>query len=112
VEFDDETAARLERVAPARSRKRPEFIRPAIRKALWELEEQATAEAYRKTPDQAGDALLDPKLWEQTPAKKTRTRRAKKARRGSTRYDGRTCHCPSDGAWYSFFPAAPRTTTL
>ena len=43
VELDDDVAARLERVAPARSRQRSEFIRNAIRRALWELEERATA---------------------------------------------------------------------
>ena len=34
VEVDDELARRLERVAPARSRRRSEFIRRAILKAL------------------------------------------------------------------------------
>ena len=46
IEIDDELAARLEKVAPGRSRRRSEFVRYAIRQALWELEEQATAEAY------------------------------------------------------------------
>ena len=45
VELDDEVAAKLERVAPGRARQRSEFIRNAVRKALWEIEEQATAEA-------------------------------------------------------------------
>ena len=48
VEVDDELASRLERVAPARSRRRSEFVRMAILKALWEAEEQATAEAYAR----------------------------------------------------------------
>jgi len=51
VELDEEVAAKLERVAPGRSRQRSEFIRNAVRKALWEIEEQATAEAYREQPD-------------------------------------------------------------
>lgn len=50
IELDDETAEKLERVAPARSRRRSQFVRTAIRRALWELEEQATAEAYRSQP--------------------------------------------------------------
>lgn len=63
VEVDDELAGRLERVAPARSRRRSEFIRAAILKALWEAEEQATAEAYARLPDSA-DAGFDPTVWE------------------------------------------------
>ena len=67
VELDDEVAAKLERVAPGRARQRSEFIRNALRKALWEIEEQATAEAYRKQPDSAGDAYLNPNVWEPGP---------------------------------------------
>jgi len=54
----------LDRVAPARSRGRSEFVRAALRKALWELEEKATAEAYRRQPDSAGDAYVDAAVWE------------------------------------------------
>ena len=64
IELDNETAEKLERVAPARSRKRSQFIRSAIRRALWELEERATAEAYRNQPDSADDAYVDPRVWE------------------------------------------------
>ncbi len=72
VEVDDDVAADLERVAPARSRRRSEFIRLAIRKALWEEQERATAEAYRRQPD-ATDAYLDAAVWE--PASTPRKRR-------------------------------------
>ena len=64
IELDDEMAARLEQVAPGRSRRRSEFIRTAVRRALWELEEQATAEAYRRVPDTAAEAHWDPAAWE------------------------------------------------
>jgi hypothetical protein len=64
VELDDDVAARLEQVAPSRSRRRSEFIRSAIRRALWELEEQATAAAYRRQPDSAAEAYLDARTWE------------------------------------------------
>jgi predicted transcriptional regulator len=74
VELDDEVAAKLERVAPGRARQRSEFIRNAVRKALWEIEEQATAEAYRKQPDTAGDAYLDVAMWE-SPTKSRRLRK-------------------------------------
>ena len=63
IEVDDELANRLERVAPARSRRRSEFVRTAILKALWEAEEQATAEAYARQPD-SGEAAFDPADWD------------------------------------------------
>lgn len=63
VEVDDELAGRLERVAPARSRRRSEFVRAAILKALWEAEEKATAEAYLRQPDSL-EAEIDPTVWE------------------------------------------------
>jgi predicted transcriptional regulator len=74
VEIDEETAARLERVAPARSRKRSEFIRAAIHKALWESEEQLTREAYAREPD-TSDAYLDARVWEPAKAMKSVRRR-------------------------------------
>jgi len=73
VELDDETSEKLERVAPGRSRQRSEFVRNAIRKALWELEERATAEAYRRQPDSADECYLSPEVWE-PPDKKGRSR--------------------------------------
>jgi len=63
VEVDDELARRLERLAPARSRRRSEFVRAAILKALWEAEEPATAEAYARQPD-SPDTTFDPADWE------------------------------------------------
>ena len=75
IEFDDETLARLERVIPSRSRRRSQFIRTAVNRALWELEEQATAEAYRRLPDASADAYQDATVWEPGPAKGTGKRR-------------------------------------
>lgn len=76
VEFDDDVAAKLERVAPGRDRQRSEFIRNAVRKALWEIEEQATAEAYRRQPDSQADTYLNADVWEPRPkAGRTRKRR-------------------------------------
>ena len=63
IEVDDELAGRLERVAPARSRRRSEFVRAAILKALCEAEEQATAEAYARQPD-SPDVAFDAAVWE------------------------------------------------
>lgn len=78
VELDDEVVAKLEQVAPGRTRRRSEFIRMAVRRALWELEEQATAEAYRRQPDSAADAYVDPAVWE--PGRPTTRRRARRRR--------------------------------
>jgi Arc/MetJ-type ribon-helix-helix transcriptional regulator len=75
IELDDEVAAKLEKVVPGRSRRRSEFIRAAIRRALWDLEERETAEAYRRQPDSASDAYVDPGVWE--PQAPPRSRRAR-----------------------------------
>jgi predicted transcriptional regulator len=71
VELDDELAARLERVAPGRSRKRSEFVRTALAQALWDIEEKKTAEAYRRQPDSEG-AFFDAGVWEPAPALSSR----------------------------------------
>ncbi len=75
VEVDDQTAAELERVAPARSRQRSEFIRRALRRALWEVEERATREAYLRTPDAPGESYFEPKAWEAVTTRKRRVKR-------------------------------------
>jgi predicted transcriptional regulator len=76
IELDPDTAARLDKVAPSRSRLRSEFIRAAIRRALWELEERATEAAYLRQPDAAEDAHVDPDAWEALPRRpRARSRR-------------------------------------
>lgn len=75
IELDDETAERIERVAPGRNRQRSEFVRAAIRRALWDLEERETAEAYGRQPD-IGEPYFEPAVW--TPLAKPRRRRAKR----------------------------------
>lgn len=51
VQLDDRTADLLEQAVPARTRKRSEFIRQAIAKALLEVAEQRTRAAYARVPD-------------------------------------------------------------
>jgi predicted transcriptional regulator len=66
IELDAETLRRLEAVAPGRSRKRSAFIRAAVQKALWELEEEKTRRAYLASPD--GEAVpFDATTWEPMP---------------------------------------------
>jgi hypothetical protein len=50
VELDARCARDLERVAPAKKRMRAEFVRLAIRRAIDEALDRATAEAYCERP--------------------------------------------------------------
>ena len=61
IEIDEEMAKQLEREAPSRSRRRSEFSRNAIRQALWDLDERATAQAYARQPD-SGEPISTPPL--------------------------------------------------
>lgn len=54
IELDDACARDLERVAPARERKRAEFVRLAIRRAIDLSLDRRTEQAYRAQP-LAGD---------------------------------------------------------
>lgn len=74
IEIDADTATRLERVAPAHSRRRSEFVRDAIRRALWDLEERATREAYAREPDAAEEGF-DASVWESSPPAARRARK-------------------------------------
>jgi predicted transcriptional regulator len=72
IQIDEKTARELERVAPARSRKRSAFIRTAIRKALMDEAERHTRERYLAVPDEPA-GYFDPEAWE--PARAARTGR-------------------------------------
>jgi hypothetical protein len=49
------------------SRKRSAFIRAAIERALWEVEERHTRQAYAQRPDSAEDVYFDARVWEPRP---------------------------------------------
>jgi predicted transcriptional regulator len=76
VQLDDRTAQQLEKVAPGRSRRRSEFIRQAIARALLELAEHCTHAAYTKVPD--GGAVFNPAEWadDSEALRRSRRRRA------------------------------------
>ena len=75
LEIDEATFTRLERVAPSRSRKRSEFLRAAIQRALWEIEEKETRAAYLASPDTDREAVFDPSTWEApAPVRRAATR--------------------------------------
>jgi hypothetical protein len=61
LQIDAAMAKQLEKVAPAKSRKRSRFIRLAIQKALMDLQEVDTREAYARKPDPP--AAFDPLTW-------------------------------------------------
>lgn len=63
IQLDEAIAAELERYAPAKSRQRSEFIRLAIRKALMDVRELETAQAYREQPDD-DPVAFDPRTWD------------------------------------------------
>ena len=56
IQLDEPTMAALNRVAAPGRRRRSEFVRQAIRKAIRQAEYDAIREAYRKQPDSTLDA--------------------------------------------------------
>jgi metal-responsive CopG/Arc/MetJ family transcriptional regulator len=67
VQLDEPAYRALDRVVPAAKRKRAEFIRAAIRKAIIEAEEPRTRRAYREQPDLGSEAddWLNAEKWAQ-----------------------------------------------
>lgn len=84
IELDEETLRRLDAVAPGKSRKRSAFIRAAVQKALWELEEEKTRRAYLESPDVEPPAF-DPACWEPLPFGGFEPPREKNVTRGLTK---------------------------
>ncbi|MBA3454178.1 MAG: hypothetical protein H0T42_13875 [Deltaproteobacteria bacterium] len=79
VQLDERTASLLEAAVPARTRKRSEFIRQAIARALLDVEEVRTRAAYLRSP--ANAVPFDPAAWADArealrPARRRRRRRA------------------------------------
>ncbi len=56
IHLDDSTSKALDRIAPAKQRKRAEFIRQAVKTAIRNHEYAQIREAYRRQPDSAADA--------------------------------------------------------
>jgi hypothetical protein len=76
IELDDALARELERVAPARSRRRSSFVRAALRRALDEAAEARMAAAYKARPD-VEPAHFDPRVWEPAAAASRSKRRGR-----------------------------------
>ena len=56
IQVDEPLLRSLNKVAPAASRQRAEFIRQAVREAIRKREYEQIREAYRLQPDSAEDA--------------------------------------------------------
>ena len=56
VQIDEPTYRALSKIAPAAKRRRSQFIREAVRKAILDAEEERIRQAYLAQPDSAEDA--------------------------------------------------------
>jgi hypothetical protein len=83
VELDDALARELERAAPARSRKRADFVRSAIRHALDVALDRSTASAYAAHPLAASVLASDLSGWDE--ANLLRRAEGKRSRRAPAR---------------------------
>ena len=64
IEIDDRSARDLERVAPAKERRRAEFVRLAIRRALDLALERTTKGAYARLPSPSDLTAADLEGWD------------------------------------------------
>lgn len=63
VQVDDYTARLLDEVAPGRSRKRSKFIRDAVIRALLEVVDVKTRQAYERAGHERETWRFDPFEW-------------------------------------------------
>jgi hypothetical protein len=88
IEIDDRSARDLERVAPAKERKRAEFVRLAIRRALDLALERSTKGAYARLPSSSDLTAADLEGWDphnQLAVRARDTTRAARIRKGRGR---------------------------
>ena len=67
VHFDESTIQAIDRIAPAAKRKRADFIRKAVKDAIFQRETERMREAYLLKPDSADDADIwdSPEEWKE-----------------------------------------------
>ena len=67
IHIDDATLNAIDRIAPAAKRKRADFIRQAVKDAIFRYETARMREAYRLQPDSAeGSETWDlPEDWKE-----------------------------------------------
>ena len=56
VQFEPATLDAIDRIAPAARRKRADFIRRAVKDAIYKHEQERMREAYRLNPDSSVEA--------------------------------------------------------
>jgi hypothetical protein len=56
VQFEETTLKAIDRIAPVARRKRADFIRSAVKDAIFRHEQERMREAYRLQPDSAQEA--------------------------------------------------------
>ncbi|HEV3199943.1 MAG TPA: hypothetical protein VGZ73_18695 [Bryobacteraceae bacterium] len=56
IHFDESTLKAIDRIAPAAKRKRTDFIRQAVKDAIFRQETERMREAYRLQPDSVEDS--------------------------------------------------------
>ncbi len=67
IHFDEATLQAIDRIAPAAKRKRADFIRQAVKDAIFREETERMREAYRLQPDSAegSDTWQLPEVWDE-----------------------------------------------
>ena len=60
VQFESATLEAIDRIAPAAKRKRADFIRKAVKDAIFKHDQERMREAYRLQPDPA----TGPEEWQ------------------------------------------------
>jgi predicted transcriptional regulator len=67
IQFDDATLKAIDRIAPAAKRKRADFIRQAVKDAIFRFETERMREAYRRQPDsvETSDTWALPEEWKE-----------------------------------------------
>jgi hypothetical protein len=67
IQFDEATLRAIDRIAPPAKRKRADFIRQAVKDAIFRRETDRMREAYRLRPDsvEASDDWELPEEWKE-----------------------------------------------
>ena len=67
IQFDQATLRAIDRIAPAAKRKRADFIRQAVKDAIFRQETERMRDAYRLQPDsvEGEDAWELPEEWKE-----------------------------------------------
>lgn len=73
IQFEPSTLEAIDRIAPRAKRKRADFIRSAVKDAIFRYEQKKIREAYRLQPDVVEDLPWEmPEEWMPNPDDQTR----------------------------------------